>query len=305
MSSPGPVFALFVKPWKALSIPRLAEHVKNLGFTWIELPVRPGFPCEPETIETSLPAAVAQLAGQGVRVLNVTVALPLTDERLYAASVKAGIRMNRVIFEHGENENYWQAEKRARQKLDAAMPFCEQYGFQIGVQNHYGHSLPVNAMGLYHLVKDYDPKYVGAIWDPAHNALSGEEPEPALDMVSSHLCVVNLKNACWQRVNGTRTSADERGEIPTFENPSQESAFFRVHPRPIQNGNEVEVAEWRVEWTSGRQGRASWRHVAAKLKQMDYQGPVCLSAEYSAEGEVDRLIVEDLAFARECFAHAP
>ena len=37
--------------------------------------------------------------------------------------------MNRVIFEYAENENYWQAEKKARRRLDEALPFCERYGF--------------------------------------------------------------------------------------------------------------------------------------------------------------------------------
>jgi sugar phosphate isomerase/epimerase len=260
-------FAVFVKPWKTLSIPELGRFIKDIGFDWIELPVRPGFPCEPEDIEQSLPKAVAQLAEAGVYVLNVTVALPLDDERLYAACAEANVPMNRVIFSR-RSMSYWEAEAEARRQLEAAMPWCEQYGLQIGVQNHVGGSLPVNEMGLYHLVKDYDPKYVGAIWDAGHNGLAGMDPEPALEVVESHLCVVNLKNAYWRRVSGP----------------------------------EAEVAEWQVYWTSGRQGRASWPRVAAKLKAMNYQGPICLTAEYSNEHAVNRLIVEDLAFAKACFA---
>jgi sugar phosphate isomerase/epimerase len=262
----GVELAVFTKPWKNLPIPALARHVKKLGFDWIELPVRPGFPCQPETIATSLPQAVAQLANEGVRILNVTVALPLDDERMFAACAQAGVRLNRVMFERQAGENYWAAEKRARQALDAALPLCERYAFRIGVQNHYGQFVPVNAMGMYNLVKDYDPRYVGAIWDPAHNALEGEDPEPALDMVASHLCVVNLKNAFWER----------------------------------DSAPQAERAAWRVRWVTGRQGRADWRRVATKLKQMDYGGPFCLSAEYSAEEQVDRLVVADLAYARAC-----
>jgi sugar phosphate isomerase/epimerase len=260
-------FALFVKPWKDYSISELANHVRKLGFEWIELPVRPGFPCEPETIDKSLPEAVRVLGEEGVKVLNITADLPLTDERLYNASLRAGIFMNRVICGIQGGENYWNAERKVREKLDEAIPFCEKYGYQIGVQNHYGRCVPVNAMGMYNLVKDYDPKHVGAIWDPAHNALEGEDVDLALDIVASHLCVVNLKNAFWRRIDGP----------------------------------ESEQAQWSVYWTSGRYGRSSWRHVAEKLKQMEYKGPVCLSAEYSNEKEVDRLIMEDLAFAKACF----
>ena len=262
-----PIYAVFVKPWKKLPIPELGKHIRQLGFSWIELPVRPGFPCEPEQIETCLPLAVRQLADAGVSVLNVTVALPLNDERWYASCAKAGIRMNRVMFDRHPGENYWEAEKRARLALDSAMPLCQRYNIQIGVQNHYGNNVPVNAMGQYHLLQAYDPQYAGAIWDPAHNALEGEDPEPALDMVESHLCVVNLKNAYWER----------------------------------SNGPEAQSARWRVYWTSGRHGRASWQRVAAKLHDMGYTGPVCLSGEYSAEERVDELIVEDLAFAQSCF----
>lgn len=260
-------FALFVKPWKNLSLAELGPHVRRLGFEWIELPVRPGFPCEPEHIEKQLPRAVQILGDAGVSILNITASLPLSDERLYAACAEAGIRMNRVMFPR-HDMNYWAAEKAARQQLDTALPFCEQYGIQIGVQNHNGSFVPVNEMGLYHLVKDYDPQYVGAIWDPAHNALEGMAPEPALDVVESHLCVVNLKNAYWRRISPP----------------------------------EATLAEWQIWFTSGRQGRASWQRVADKLRTMHYTEPICFSAEYTAEHEVNRLIVEDLAFARTLFA---
>jgi sugar phosphate isomerase/epimerase len=190
----------------------------------------------------------------------------LDDERLYAGCAAAGITMNRVIFDR-KGRNYWEAEKAARHELDTAMPFCQQYGVQIGVQHHYGSSMPVNEMGLYHLVKDYDPKYVGAIWDAAHSALEGMEPEPGLEAVESHLSVVNFKNAFWQRTSPP----------------------------------EAEVAEWTPYFTSGPQGRSSWKRVADKLRTMNYHGAVCFSAEYTLEHDVDRLIVEDLAFAKTLF----
>ena len=259
-------FALFVKPWKGMQLPELASHVKKLGFDLIELPVRPGFLCEPDDIETQLPNLVKMLADEGVRVLNVTVSLPLDDEGLYAACAAAGVSMNRVIFSRN-GKNYWDAEADARRQLDVALPLCEQYGVQIGVQHHCGTSMPVNAMGLHNLIKDYDPAHVGAIWDAAHSALEGMEPEPALEVVESHLCVVNLKNAYWRR-----SSAPESA-----------------------------VAEWQRYFTSGRQGRSPWKRVAEKLAQIEYAGPICFSAEYTDGDQVDRLIVEDLAFAKACF----
>lgn len=259
--------AIFSKPWKSLPLPELAEHIRSLGFELIELPVRPGFQVEPETIERDLPAAVKLLGEQGIRVLNVTAALPFDDERLYSACATAGIKMNRVMFWQRDLD-YWAAEAEARRQLDSALPLCEQYDVQIGVQNHSGKFVPVNEMGAYHLLKDYDPRYVAAVWDPAHNALEGMDSDAALDVLAPYLCVVNLKNAYWRRVTGP----------------------------------EADAAEWKIYWTSGAQGRASWSRVIAKLKAIDYQGPICFSAEYSDEERVDELIVQDLAFARRLLA---
>lgn len=255
--------AVFTKPWKELPLPDLARRVRALGFDLIELPVRPGFQVEPDKIERDLPAAARLLAQEGVRLLNVTADLPLDDERLYAACAEAGIGMNRVMFWQRDMD-YWSAEAEARGRLDAALPLCEKYDIQIGIQNHSGRFVPVNEMGMYNLVKDYDRRYVATVWDPAHNALEGMNSDSALDVLAPYLCVVNLKNAYWRRVTGP----------------------------------EAEVAEWKIYWTSGAQGRASWAQVIAKLKAIDYQGPICFSAEYSDEDRVDELIVQDLAFAR-------
>jgi hypothetical protein len=57
--------SVFVKPWKSLSLAELALHVSKLGFDAVELPVRPGFPCQPETTEEDLPRAVEILGEQG------------------------------------------------------------------------------------------------------------------------------------------------------------------------------------------------------------------------------------------------
>jgi sugar phosphate isomerase/epimerase len=60
-------------------------------------------------------------------------------------------------------------------------------------------------------------------------------------------------------------------------------------------------ATWRHHWTAGREGLCPWPTVIAELKKRAYAGPVCLTAEYSDRESVDRLIVEDFAFARSLF----
>ena len=105
---------------------------------------------------------------------------------------------------------------------------------------------------------------VALVRSDKHNALDGEALDLALDIVESHLCMVNLKNAVWQRTNGP----------------------------------EAEYAQWTSYWTTGRHGLASWPQVADELKKRGWSGVVCVTAEYSDRDSINRLIAEDLAFAK-------
>jgi sugar phosphate isomerase/epimerase len=263
MSQQKHQFSVFTKPWKQ-SIPELGELVRGFGFEGIELPVRPGFQVEPQNVARGLPAAARQLADFGVKITSV--AGP-TDEATIAACAEAGVPLIRICMGIPKEESYLEAEARFQREYDALVPLLDRYRVTLGIQNHCSRSV-CNAMGLRSLISRYEPRHVAAVWDAAHNALAGEEPELAVDIVWSHLRLVNLKNAFWRHVTGP----------------------------------EAEVVTWRPYWTGGRQGLASWPRVAAALTHRGYRGGICLTAEYSDEASVERLIAEDLAFARSLFA---
>ena len=255
-------FSVFTKPWK-MPLPELAKQVKSWGFDGIELPVRPGYQVPPENVTHDLPKAVKLLSREGLKVFSI--AGP-TDETTIAACAEAGIPTIRIMVSIGD-DGYMATEARTQRDFDNLLPLLQKYGVKIGVQNHLDRCVS-NAMGLRHLMEKYDPRWIGAIWDAAHNALNGEDPELAIDIVWSHLCMVNLKNAFWQRTNGP----------------------------------EAEQVTWRPWWTSGRQGLANWQRVAAELKRRSYRGVICLTAEFSDEASVDRLIAADAIYARSLFA---
>lgn len=260
--SDGVVFSVFTKSWKSPA-PELAKFVRGLGFSAIELPVRPGYQVEPENVERDLPKVAKQFTDCGVQIASI--AGP-TDERTLAACAAAGVPTIRVMVQIGD-AGYLATVAQVQREYDAMVPLLEKHKVRIGVQNHCDRFV-CNATGLRHLVEKYDPRHIGIVWDAGHNGINGEDPEMALDIVWSHLCVVNLKNAFWHRMNGP----------------------------------EAEHVQWRPYWTTGRQGIASWPRVAAELKKRNYRGVICLSAEYDDGASVNRLIAEDIAFAKSLFA---
>jgi sugar phosphate isomerase/epimerase len=261
MSTPQVQFSVFTKPWKTLSVPELGQRVKGWGFDGIELPVRPGYQVLPENVRRDLPVAARQLADCGIRIMSV--AGP-TDEATIAACAEVGVPLIRIMVGVGP-EGYLATVSRVQREFDALLPLLERYGVTVGVQNHSGPMI-ANAMGLRNLVSKYDPRYLAGVWDAAHEALCGEEPEQALDIIWSHLALVNLKNAVWQRTNP-----------------------------------DAEVAAWRSYWLRGPEGLASWPRVAAELHRRNYAGVVCLTAEYSDEARVEEFISQDIVFAKELF----
>lgn len=256
-------FSVFTKPWKDKTIPELAKYVKNLGFDGVEFPLRPGYQVEPEKAEKGLPELVKQMGEYGVKVYSVAASM---DESVFAGCQAAGIPIIRTMAKIDTEIGYMASEENNRKELESVVPLCRKYGVKVGVQNHYGNYVG-NGMGLRHLIENFDPNYIGAVWDAAHAALCGEDPEAGLDITWSHLCMVNLKNAF----------------------------FYR------KNGPESENVEWTRYYTSGRQGLASWPIVADYLKKRNYEGAICLTAEYSALDQVNRLIAEDIAYAKSLF----
>lgn len=256
-------FSVFTKPWQTESIDELGEFISGLGFEGIEFPLRSGYQVEPKDAEKGLPKLVDKLGNHGVKVTSVA---SVTDEKVFAGCAEAGIPVIRIMASCGLGKNYMEWEKEKKKELENIIPLCEKYGVKVGIQHHYG-PMVSNSMELLHLIEDFNSEYIGAIWDSAHTALAGEEPEQGLDIVWSHLCMVNLKNAFYRRINGP----------------------------------EADEAKWDRYFTTGWQGLASWSRVAAYLKERDYNGVVCLTAEYTAEEEVNKLIKKDIEYAKSLF----
>lgn len=256
------VFSVFTKPWPKKSIDELGRFVHWLGFDGIELPVRPGFPVDPDNMAVELPKAVKTLAQHNVKIFSIAGA---ATEPMIAACGSAGIPTIRIMAPIGAG-GYLATEERLRTQFDGLLSALERHHVRIGVQNHVGRYV-CHASGLRALLAGYDPKLVGAVWDAAHNALQGEEPELAIEIVWRNLCMVNLKNAIWQKKKNANGPA----------------------------------AEWAAHWTLGSDGLASWKRVADELRRRQYTGVVCLTAEYSEEDQVDKYIAEDLHFARRLF----
>lgn len=259
-------FSVFTKPWRSLEPVRLAQMVRGWGFDGIEFPLRPGYQVEPSRAEQDLPKLARTLQAEGVSIFSVASSL---DEQVFAACADADVPLIRIMVPIAREQGYLASEVEAVKRLEIALVHAERYQVSIGVQQHYGDCVP-NAFGLVRIVERLHHPLLKSVWDAAHDALAGIEPEYGLELVRSSLGMVNLKNAYYVRTNGP----------------------------------EAEGAEWTRYFTTGPHGLASWTRVAKTLARFQYQGVVCLTAEYDAASAVDVLVAQDICYARDTFRRA-
>lgn len=263
MSGAKVEFTVFTKPWK-MPMPELAKLVKDMGFAGIELPVRPGYQVEPENIAEKLPEAARIFADHGLRI--ATIAGP-TDEKTIAACGEAGVPIIRTMVRVAAKESYQDTEARTRKTYESLIGALEEHGVRLGVQNHCDEFV-CDMTGLYRILADFDTRHIAAVLDFCHCALAGEIPNIACDIIWDKLCLVNMKNCYRKRISEP----------------------------------EAKVTKWQKVWCLAREGFADWPMIAEELKKRNYEGDICLSAEYSDLDASDELIADDIAFAKSLFS---
>ncbi|MET9273238.1 sugar phosphate isomerase/epimerase family protein [Kribbella sp. NPDC003557] len=108
------------------------------------------------------------------------------------------------------------------------------------------------------------PERFKLVWDAAHDALAGEHPAVTLELGADRLGIVNLKNAHYLRTDGT----------------------------------------WKTSFVEAEEGLSDWSAVFAALRQLQWSGPICLTAQYST-GSVEERLGRDLRFAVTSAAQHP
>jgi sugar phosphate isomerase/epimerase len=251
----GLTFTVFTKPWKE-PLPSLAKKLSGLGFGGVELAIRPGYQVEPHDVVNGLPAAARILADHGLVIGSVAAS---TDEATIAACGEAGIPIIRICVGIDMKIGYLASVDKVRREFDSLIPVLERHGVAIGVQNHCDFCVG-SAVGLLHLIEQYDPKQVCAVLDMAHCAVDGEPVEMAVDILWPRMNrLINFKSAYHRRVNGP-----------------EEEAVYNVH------------------WTTAQHSGYSWRKLVSCLRARAYTGTICLPAEYSNANEQGQLMGDDV-----------
>jgi sugar phosphate isomerase/epimerase len=265
MSRTSVTWSVFTKPWPRLSVAELADLVAGMGFDAIEFPLRPGFQIDLDDLPRSARRAAAVLADAGVGIAGVA-STPSTA--VFDVCAELDIPVIRIMAPIA-SAGYAASDAELRRYLDSLVPSCEQSGVRVGIQPHIDDYI-ADSFELAHLLADYDPAAIGAVWDSAHDALARKAPAHTLPALWSHLAVVNFKNACYQ---------------PAGRRP---------------DGSRI----WRTEFVAGPDGLGDWSQAADTLVDHGFAGTICLAAEFTDETDLEHKVARDFAYLQSLLATA-
>ena len=273
-------FILFSKSLKALTTTQYIRKALELGVDGFDLCVRPGYAINPDNIEEMLPPFADACRRAGIVVAMVTTELsdpanPVTAKYLQAMD-RAGVRMAKLaysLFARHNTHDYWTEAERLREKVEAWGGLAEKHHVKLVYHTHSADEdgtnyMGSNASGLMHLLKGFDPRFLGAFLDPAHLRVGGESFDFAVNMTGKYLSAVALKDVSL--------------------------AWDARHNRVHRN------------WNKAGEGMVEWDLVFSELVRLAFSGPLSICAEYSAkdEGEFFAHLPREIEFFKDKLTQA-
>jgi len=138
---------------------------------------------------------------------------------------------------------------------------AEEYGVKANMEIHMGNICP-SASATCRFLSNFDPKHVGAIYDPGNMVYEGYENwQMGLEILGPYLAHVHVKNSKWE------VFAEEGG-----------------------------VKRWRAASAGMREGQVYWGEVLVALRKVGYGG--WLSFEDFSKGETKVKLKENIDYLK-------
>jgi L-ribulose-5-phosphate 3-epimerase len=244
-----PSVCLFSKPLQGMSWQRLAQAAKKIGFTGIDLTVRPGGHVLPERVTEDLPKAVETIRGEGLDVPMITTELLSARDPAAETTLAAAGRLGIPYCKPGYYK-YKFVDVRAELQAVATdfhglATLAQSKGVRMGFHNHTGYvGGPV--WDITEILAGLDPKWAGYYFDPGHAVAEGGGAgwKVALGRIAPNIFMTSIKDFTWER--------GPQG--------------------------------WREKWGPLGEGMVDWKYYFHELHRAGFHGPVSLHIEYNPGG---------------------
>lgn len=198
----------FTESFQSISIPKTCEVFNEIGLDGLDITVRNGGHIQPADAPVQLPKAHEAAVAAGLQIPMLTTGVnSASDEHARGILSKCdelGIRKIKLGYYRHTTERPLQEQlDYVRKSLAGVIKLCAEYDVQPCMHVHSGPILPANGLALYELLKDHDPKTIGAFCDPMHFAMTGGSGswKQAMELLKPWISLTSIKNFWWEKAN--------------------------------------------------------------------------------------------------------
>jgi len=246
----GP-WCLFSKLLPELGPRDLARAVKALGYTAIDLTVRPQGHVLPERAALELPKAIDAIRAEGVEVPMITTALTSAEDPtarpILTTAAKHGVQFVKPGYYRYKLEDVKREIDATKRDFAGLARVAQDAGVRLGYHNHSGTYVGAAVWDAIAVVDPLPAQWVGYYFDVRHAVVEGGDAgwRIALALVAPRLKMLAMKDFLWER------------------NPK---------------------GGWRVEDCPIGEGMVNWNEYAKQLARIRFSGPVSVHVEYDITG---------------------
>ena len=221
---------LFSKHLPDLSYPELARTLKELGFSAVDLTVRPGGHVLPERAAEDLPRAAAALREQGIAIPMITTGLTSARDPAARPTLATAARLGIPYYKLG----YYRYAKladleaqldRSRAEMEGLVALGREAGIQAGFHNHSGTYVGAAMWDTWEIIRNLDPQWIGYYFDPCHATIEGGLAgwNIGFHRLADRIKMVAVKDFFWEKVKGKWVAQ----QCPLGEGMVDWKAFFQ------------------------------------------------------------------------------
>lgn len=199
---------VFSKHLQFLDYDEMAETAAEIGFTGVDLTVRPGGHVLPEKAAIHLPNAIKAIEKAGLKVPMITTAIddPGTYNAQAILSTAANLEVKhyrmgtlKYDFDKGISETL----NSKKYLIDKFLQINQFFNITGNYQNHDGINIGAAIWDLWTLFKNRNYDFIGCQYDIRHNTVEGGHSWPVdMQLISPLIHTLVLKDFKWEQIGG-------------------------------------------------------------------------------------------------------
>ncbi|WP_445956884.1 sugar phosphate isomerase/epimerase family protein [Yeosuana sp.] len=199
---------IFSKHLQFLDYKSTGEMAAEMGFSGVDLTVRPNGHVLPELVKTDLPKALKHIRTSGINCKMITTSIesinnPL-DVNILETAASEQIDFYRTNwFKYKEDMSMPDSLLFYQNEIKKLGELNEKLGLVGCYQNHAGDSVGASFWEIYKILETVNPEYFGTQYDVRHAMVEGGYSwENGFKLLHPKIKVIVLKDFKWAIVNG-------------------------------------------------------------------------------------------------------